>query len=67
MKKILIYNSGNNDTTFFLNFDPIELTKKSVNLKEAEEILKSFTHTEESLKTNNPKKKQKKLKIIKKK
>ena len=31
------------------------------------EILKNFTHTEESLKTNNPKKKQKKLKTIKKK
>ena len=45
----------------------ITLTKKSINLKEAEEILKNFTHTEESLKTNNPKKKQKKLKTIKKK
>ena len=45
----------------------ITLTKKSINLKEAEEILKNFTHAEESLKTNNPKKKQKKLKTIKKK
>ena len=33
----------------------------------SEEILKNFTHTEESLKTNNPKKKQQKLKTIKKK
>ena len=45
----------------------ITLTKKSINLKKAEEILKSFTHAEESLKTNNPKKKQQKLKTIKKK
>jgi trigger factor len=45
----------------------ITLTKKSINLKEAEEILKNFTHTEESLKTNKPKKKQQKLKTIKKK
>mgnify|MGYP000844849414 FL=1 len=45
----------------------ITLTKKSINLKEAEEILKNFTHAEESLKTNNPKKKQQKLKTIKKK
>jgi trigger factor len=44
----------------------ITLTKKSINLKKAEEILKSFTHTEESLKTNNPKKQQK-LKTVKKK
>jgi hypothetical protein len=36
-------------------------------LKKAEEILKSFTHTEESLKTNNPKKKQQNLKRVKKK
>jgi len=45
----------------------ISLTKRSINLKKAEEILKSFTHTEENLKTNNPKKKQQKLKMIKKK
>ena len=36
-------------------------------MKKAEEILKNFTHTEGSLKTNNPKKKQRKLKTIKKK
>ncbi len=34
----------------------ITLIKKSINLKEAEEILKNFTHTKESLKSNNPKK-----------
>jgi hypothetical protein len=45
----------------------ITLTKKSINLKEAGRILKNFTHAEESLKTNNPKKKQQKLKTIKKK
>ena len=45
----------------------ITLTKKSINLKKAEEILKSFTHTEESLKANNLKEKQQKLKTIKKK
>jgi len=45
----------------------ITLIKKSINLKKAEEILKNFTHTEESFKTNNSKKKQQKLKTIKKK
>ncbi len=43
----------------------ITLTKKSINLKKAEEILKSFTHTEESVKIDNPKKKQQKSKTIK--
>jgi trigger factor len=45
----------------------ITLIKKSINLKKAEEILKNFTHTEESFKTNNSKEKQQKLKTIKKK
>ena len=45
----------------------IILTKKSINLKKAEEILKSFAHTEESVKTDNSKKKQQKSKTIKKK
>jgi len=52
----LIYNSGNNDTTFFLNFDPIELTKKSVNPEEMNYWeLKQFVQKLNQYGINDPK------------